>query len=183
MAEQEKIIQKSGNEMDNFARLQEAKNKASQDQAYNQATARGVGNVRQSDYDTPDAVADIKGRGLLGEKLKKLTASMLQEGWELMAVSFGLSIVLVDLVILMSYIIGEDKICQLGYEWVPPEVAKADPAKAKQIGENLQIVEKMGCGCINLIWLMIILAIILFIAIIVNSYLFKSAAWIAGLFS
>jgi len=168
-------------EMATFSQLQEEKKQAQdRDAVYKRATT-GIENknILPDDLAIPDIVAQIEGRGMIGKQLKKWSAACLKFGWEWAAPSWGcITILAVDLVMFAQWIFGKEKICQLGYEWIPPEIAKNDPTKAKIAGEKLRTVETAGCACLNCTCGLIIIGIIVVVAIIVDSWVWKGASWV-----
>jgi len=111
----------------------------------------------------------LGGQNRVGTKaaMQASTAKMLSYAWEIVVESFGMSIVVVDIVVLLRLVFG-DSICRLGHEWVPEQVKKISPAKAEAMGERMAIVEKIGCACINGCCGLVALVAIVIISLIVQ---------------
>ena len=98
---------------------------------------------------------------------KKLSAQVLQFSWENLLFTFGATIFIIDLLVFLKSVMP-DMICDLGEEWIPENIAKADPEKAKIAAKKLALVEKMGCACVNCVVFTILMILIFLVAVIVN---------------
>jgi hypothetical protein len=114
-------------------------------------------------------IASKKGGQAKGMKAKmqKATAKMLTFAWEIIIESFGMAIVVIDIVVFLNLIFG-DSVCKLGHEWVPEQIKKLSPKKAEAMGEKMAIVEKIGCACINGCCGLVAMVVIVIVALIVQ---------------
>ncbi len=80
----------------------------------------------------------------MAKSLKKL----LKTAWQNIIDSFGLTLLYIYAHWFWSQVFPK-LFCDLGQEWVPEEISKASPEKAKEIGKKIGCIEKslVGCTC------------------------------------
>ncbi|MGI6348198.1 MAG: hypothetical protein ACOXZ1_03350 [Patescibacteria group bacterium] len=85
-----------------------------------------------------------KGTSGMAKSLKKL----LKTAWQNIIDSFGLTLLYIYAHWFWSQVFPK-LFCDLGQEWVPEEISKASPEKAKEIGKKIGCIEKslVGCTC------------------------------------
>lgn len=103
-------------------------------------------------------------------------AKLLQAAWKNIITSWGLTLIWIDIHYMLSYVFGKDLFCDLGYEWQMHQVFSAKPESgitAKKIADrdarSVSVVEKMGCACLNMGCLLLVIAIASVIAMIVSA--------------
>jgi len=96
----------------------------------------------------------------LKQAMQEASAKMLKFAWSIMVESFGSAVIIVDFVVFLGLVMGNDAICKLGYEWTPKEIAILQPTEAKAMGEKLGMIEKAGCCCLSGCWGLITIIII-----------------------
>lgn len=109
--------------------------------------------------------------------MRKGTSKMLRQAWLHLIDSWGLTLIWINIHVFLRQILGEKLFCDLGEEWkdmIPaagaagaagaPEVKGVKGAEGDQSGAVEQatkatgLIEKMGCGCLDLGCLFIIIA-------------------------
>lgn len=106
---------------------------------------------------------------------------MLRQSWLHLIDSWGLTLIWINIHVFLRQILGEKLFCDLGEEWkdmIPaagaPEVKGVKDAGGDQSGvveeatKATGLIEKMGCGCLDLGCLFTFLAIACLIAMIVG---------------
>jgi hypothetical protein len=93
-------------------------------------------------------------------------SSLLKSSWEFLIESFLTTIIWIDIHAFLNFI-GIKQFCKLGYEWTPQEISQIDPDKAKEAGEKLNMVETMGCCCVNGVCGVIVMMLIFQISLLV----------------
>ncbi len=96
---------------------------------------------------------------------KKSIAGLLKAAWENLISSFGLTIIWIDIHIFLSHVLGKDLFCELGEEWFPEGTPRNVEGAKKSVG----ITEGMGVACINIGYLLLLLATLAIIALIVSA--------------
>jgi hypothetical protein len=155
-------------EEDRAAELEASRNQDRQEAANQTATATGN-----------------KDEGSGEQGAKQALSGMLKASWENLLTSFLTSIAWVDIHVFLNFI-GFKMFCKLGEEWVPEDIAKSDPEKAKQMGKDLNLPESMGCcavnGCCGVI-IMIAIVITAFLVWVATNVLDGVTSLFKGLFS
>ncbi|MDP2944687.1 MAG: hypothetical protein Q8N57_03960 [bacterium] len=116
--------------------------------------------------------------------MRKGTSKMLRQAWLHLIDSWGLTLIWINIHVFLRQILGEKLFCDLGEEWkdmIPaagaagaPEVKGVKDAGGDQSGTVEQatkatgLIEKMGCGCLDLGCLFTFLAIVCLMAMIVG---------------
>ncbi len=99
--------------------------------------------------------SDNKKKGGLAGKInqaKIALAQVLRMAWISLIKSFGLTLIYINIHWLLSQVMP-GLFCKLGEEWFLRPGTKGDPAKekiVKKAGKKINLVETMGCGCLNL---------------------------------
>ena len=127
--------------------------------------------------DSPVSIRELRQRVLIRQKVEKakaeskasrsdtspirqVTDKLLQASWENLIDSFGLTLIWIDIHVFLNKVLGPKVFCDLGDEWVPVEAKKA-LGNADSGEKSLALVEtteEIGCGCLNLIVLLIVIA-------------------------
>lgn len=107
------------------------------------------------------------------------TGKILKLAWENLVTSWGATLIWIDIHVMANQIFGNKVFCDLGEEWLQANAAKSFGKAAKK---STGLVEKMGCGCLNLGCLLIVLLIACVIALIAGFFdnPFKALAYILG---
>lgn len=153
------------------------------DQAGNLRAAKRRGG--NSLADSPVSIRELRQRVLIRQKVAKAKAEseasqsstnpirqatdkLLQAAWTNLIDSFGLTLIWIDAHVFLNKVFGPKVFCNLGDEWIPAEAKKAlgQSDNAKTSLALAEKVEEIGCGCLNLGCLFIVLAIIVQIALI-----------------
>ena len=116
--------------------------------------------------------------------MRKGTSKMLRQAWLHLIDSWGLTLIWINIHVFLRQILGEKLFCDLGEEWTDrtpgagtagaPEVKNVKNTKGDQSGAVEQatkatgLIEKMGCGCLDLGCLFTFLAIVCLMAMIVG---------------
>jgi len=135
--------------------------------------------------DSPVSIRELRQRVLIRQKVAKskaeseasksstnpirqVTDKLLQAAWENLIDSFGLTLIWIDVHVFLNNVLGPKVFCNLGDEWIPAEAKKAlgQSDNAKTSLALAEKVEEIGCGCLNLGCLFIVLAAIVQIALI-----------------
>ena len=98
--------------------------------------------------------------------LRQATDGILKFAWENLITSFGLTILLIDAHVFLNKVLGPSAFRDLGEEWIPASIKKLGDKKSKQAATMISLMEKAGCGCINLGCLFLLIAFISLAAII-----------------
>jgi len=139
--------------------------------AADRQTARNISNSRGASTDE----AENKKNDANPNMVKKASGEVLKFSWENIITTFGFSIFLIDFFVFLRMIMP-DMICALGEEWLPKEAVQADPEKAKTAVKKIGMIENMGCACVNLAVLAMILIAILFVVVLVAPQLVVGTA-------
>jgi hypothetical protein len=138
--------------------------------------------------DSPVSIRELRQRVLIRQKLEKAKAAseasrsttnpmrqatdkLLQASWENLIDSFGLTLIWIDIHVFLNKTFGPKVFCNLGDEWIPAEAKKAlgnSDAGDKSLA-LVEKVEEIGCGCLNLVVLIIIIALFAQIAFIAQA--------------
>ncbi len=93
-------------------------------------------------------------------------ARLLRQSWILLIKSFGLTLIWINIHVLGNMIFGPKVFCNLGEEWFirpgmnnNPELRK----KAKETGKKTGLLEKMGCGCLNILFFSIVIGVLVIV--------------------
>ena len=89
--------------------------------------------------------------------LRQLTDSILRFAWQNLITSWGLTIFLIDAHVFLNKVFGPTAFRELGEEWIPASIKKLGAEKTKEAAGLLTITEKIGCGCLNLGCLIIVI--------------------------
>lgn len=108
-----------------------------------------------------------KKKGGLAGKISQAqiaTAQLLRTSWVSLIKSFGLTLIYINIHWLLNQVFPTF-FCKLGEEWFLRPGVKGNPTKekiVKEAGKKINLVETMGCGCLNLVvFLAIISALII----------------------
>lgn len=98
------------------------------------------------------------------------TAKLLKQAWIHLIDSFGLTLIWINVHVFLSKVLGEQLFCRLGEEWLPANPVSGALAgeSAKSAARQAGTIEAMGCGCLDLVALLIILFVVGIIAMIGN---------------
>ncbi len=104
------------------------------------------------------------------DKIKDTLGKLLKVFWQnIIFYSFGTSIFAIDLFVFLNMIFPK-MFPKLGHEWIPAELAKRAPKKAKSFGDSIGMVEQGCCclanACCGTIWLIIITIICVIVYIL-----------------
>lgn len=118
-----------------------------------------------------------------------MTDRLLESSWQNIFLSFGLTLIWIDIHVFLNKVFGSSAFRELGEEWIPEKIKKMGVAKTKQAAAMLRIIEGAGCGCLNLGCLFLIIAILSLLAMIVTviknplgSLASIASEWFFGLF-
>jgi hypothetical protein len=103
--------------------------------------------------------------------MRQATDKLLQAAWENLIDSFGLTLIWIDIHVFLNKVLGPKVFCDLGDEWLPAE-AKKVLAKSDNAKSSVALIEKaeeIGCGCLNLGCLFILVAIFALFAFIAQA--------------
>jgi hypothetical protein len=111
---------------------------------------------------------------------KKAISGLLKAAWENLIDTFGLTLFWIDIHVFGNKVFGKNLFCDLGEEWLPEKPGfiggddKAADGVAKKAVEGVTktvgLVETMGCCCLNLGCLFLILGVLSIIALISNYF-------------
>ncbi|MFZ4632164.1 MAG: hypothetical protein ACOYL8_03090 [Patescibacteria group bacterium] len=116
---------------------------------------------------------------------KKALAKVLQSAWKNLIATWGLTLIWIDIHYILGYVFGKNLFCELGEEWfygqsyIDPghesknsaggsSKKKQEEDPIKQVSAFAGLIEKMGCFCLNLLFLLILLCLLSVISMIVN---------------
>jgi hypothetical protein len=122
---------------------------------------------------------------------RKSLSNLLKSSWENLISSFGATLLWIDAHVFLNQIFGKELFCDLGEEWIPDQPA-AKSVKGKiadksgtteKAAESFGLVEKMGCGLLNLIALLLIIGVLTQISLIykVIEHPVQAAAGLVGM--
>lgn len=137
--------------------LEEANQKLLRASFFNQARQRAKKRKKES--------IDNKKDGIINQG-KVVLAGILRWCWlPGLKISFGLTLIWINIHWFLSNIFSS-LFCKLGEEWFLRPGVQGDPVKrkiVKQSGKKINLVETMGCACLNILVIFIILgALIIF---------------------
>lgn len=98
---------------------------------------------------------------------RKGTSALLRSAWINLITSFGLTTFWIDIHVFLNTVLGDKFFCKLGEEWTDVTGAKAGGA-GKTISRSAGKAEEIGCGCLNLGCLVIIIAVGVIIALMIK---------------
>lgn len=138
--------------------------------------------------DSPVSIRELRQRVLVRQKvakakaeseasrastnpMRRATDKMLQFAWTNLIDSFGLTLIWIDIHVFLNNVLGPKVFCDLGDEWIPAEAKKVignsdHGDKSLALAEE---VEKMGCGCLNLGCLLLLIAVLLQFSLIATA--------------
>jgi hypothetical protein len=109
-----------------------------------------------------------RGESVADKDLSKISqakialAQILRGAWISLIKSFGLTLIWINIHWLLSQVFPQ-LFCKLGEEWFLRPGAQSDPIKRKIVkrsGKKINLVETMGCGCLNLVVFIVIIFIL-----------------------
>ena len=105
-----------------------------------------------------------RANGLLKRKIAQkmspflaMTDRLLQASWTNLITSFGLTLLWIDIHFFMNKVLGPMAFRELGEEWVPEHIKRLGGEKAKEGVAMIKKTEEIGCGCLNLGCLIIVI--------------------------
>jgi hypothetical protein len=100
--------------------------------------------------------------------IRKLTDKLLQGAWQNLLPSWGLTLRWIDTHVFFNKVFGPKVFRELGEEWIPAGLKKLGDEKGKQAVSLIKVLERSGCGCLNIGCLFLILGILVIISIIAD---------------
>ena len=113
--------------------------------------------------------ATSKGLEMALSPAKKGISSLLKSAWLNLITSWGLTLIWIDIHVFGNQVFGNKLFCDLGEEWIPDDYVGAKDKAPKELDapkKSIGLVENMGCCCLNLGCLLLILATVSLIAMI-----------------
>ncbi len=168
----EKLLTQGEDSADRAGDIREAKKSSQRDEPIN---------IEQEDQDNyfkfrqkkqAEKNRKFSKKKLLTENLSPISplaislAQLLRQSWILLIKSFGLTLIWINIHVLGNMVFGPKVFCNLGEEWFMRSGVANNPQKKKQIkeaGKKIGLLEKMGCACLNLLFLLVL---IIFLALI-----------------
>ncbi len=137
------------------------------------------GNLRE-DKKNAERNQGGKAKQMLGAALspaKQALSNLLKSAWENLISSWGLTLIWIDIHVFLSFVLGKELFCDLGEEWLPAKPGikvgqnKDGGGQNEVIGQvtkSVGLIEKMGCGCLNLGCALLVFSALVQIALILN---------------
>lgn len=100
--------------------------------------------------------------------IRKLTDKLLQGAWQNLIPSWGLTLLWIDIHVFLNKVFGPKVFRELGEEWIPSGLKKLGDEKGKQAVSLIKVLERSGCGCLNIGCLFLVLGLLVIISIIVD---------------
>lgn len=97
--------------------------------------------------------------------MRRSTSRLLRQAWFSLITSWGLTLIWINIHVLLRQVFGPKFFCKLGEEWtddIPAMAGNKIPGAKKT--KAIQNVEKMGLGCLDLVLFILILAVLVIIA-------------------
>ena len=94
------------------------------------------------------------------------TSNLLKAAWENLIISWGLTLIWIDIHIFSGLVLGNKLFCKLGMEWVPDALKQTKFKEAEKLGKVVGAAESIGVAGLNLGCLMIIIAAFMVIGVI-----------------
>ena len=127
--------------------------------------------VRQSKQAGPKRLTGKTAqRKSLENPFLKMTDGLLKSAWENLIPSWGLTLLWIDVHVFLNKVLGPSAFRDLGEEWIPASIKKLGNEKTKEAAALAAIVEKAGCGCLNLGCLFLVIASLSLVALIVKVF-------------
>ena len=114
--------------------------------------------------------AASKGLEMALSPAKKGISSLLKSAWLNLIDSWGLTLIWIDIHVFGNQVLGNKLFCDLGEEWIPDVHIGADETagKIEAPKKAIGLIESMGCCCLNLGCLLLVLASLSLVAMIVG---------------
>ncbi|MFZ2310180.1 MAG: hypothetical protein WAW11_01415 [Patescibacteria group bacterium] len=103
--------------------------------------------------------------------MRRATDKLLQAAWEYLIPSWGLTLFWIDIHAFLNKALGPWAFCDLGEEWIPAEARKA-LGKSDTTKSSVALIKKteeIGCGCLNLGCLFVLVALLSLVAFIAQA--------------
>ncbi len=110
----------------------------------------------------------VKGLISQANPFRKMTDGWLKGAWQNLIPSWGLTLLYIDAHAFLNKVFGPKYFRELGGEWVPVGVKKLEGAGLDKAASMAKVIEPIGCACLNLAVLFLILLIITIITIIAS---------------
>jgi len=98
----------------------------------------------------------------------KATGNLLKQSWLNLIISFGLTLLYIDLHYFLNAVLGDKAFTKPGHEWAPPVPIGGSSSKAEETAKQLELVENAGCCAANGCCFFLIVLIFTIIYAIVN---------------
>lgn len=96
------------------------------------------------------------------------TSNILRWAWITLILSWGLSLIYINIHVFLKAVFGEKLFCKLGEEWLPKQATDAAGEAGKVVNKSIGIVEVMGLLFLDLVVLFIIFGTLALIVMIVD---------------
>jgi len=132
-----------------------------------QGDIRADKKAKSRTQDTKEGVAS-KGIEMALSPAKKGISSLLKSAWLNLITSWGLTLIWIDIHVFGNQVLGNKLFCDLGEEWVPDVHIGANETagKIEEPKKAIGLVENMGCCCLNLGCLLLVIMLMSLFAMI-----------------
>ncbi|MDD2807441.1 MAG: hypothetical protein PHW95_02910 [Patescibacteria group bacterium] len=127
--------------------------------------------LRQAEKDTKKTSQAIQ---KLEQTVSSLTGTgeILKQAWLNLPDSFGLSYFYIPLHYLLAYFTPLSIFfCKFGEEWIPKKAKTAGGKAGEKLSKIVELLEVIGCFFLGFLWLIVIFAVILLVAVIAYVWL------------
>ncbi len=173
----EKLLAQEKDSADRAGDIREAKKNSQRGQYVNNNQDKGDlhSQLRQKKQEKKRKknLKNKKGASGLINPLAFSLARLLRQSWINLIQSFGLTLIWINIHVLGNIVFGPKVFCNLGEEWFMRPGATNSPEQKKIIeegGKKIGILEKMGCGCLNLLFLLVVVIFLALIAIVLEIF-------------
>jgi len=108
----------------------------------------------------------------VSKPISQRTSELLRWAWEHFIDSSGLTLIWINIHVFLNKVLGEKIFCNLGEEWQPlkfsPDASQEEIIKAEMARKSAGLIETMGCACLDLLVLFIIIFLFSLIAMMLG---------------
>ena len=112
--------------------------------------------------------AEKEKNNLKPDAFNTMTSNLLKAAWENLVMSWGLTLIWIDIHVFGTLVLGNKLFCKLGMEWVPNALKEARFKEAEKLGKTVGAFEEIGVVGLNLGCLLIVIVAFMIVAMLLS---------------
>lgn len=126
--------------------------------------------VQLSRQEESQATKEKEDKPSASSPVRIATDNLLKGAWTNLIISWGLTLLYIDLHFFLNKVVGEKFFGPLGKEWIPVKIKRAGGDQVKRFSGMLKISEKAGCALLNLLLIAIVIGLLALISLIASFF-------------